>query len=96
MKYGATVAAVGLVGGTAIPASVIPFLLRGVNLLGIDSVMRPYDDRHAAWTRLARDLPLDKFDAMIVPARLEDLPRLGAEILTGQIKGRIVVDLALR
>lgn len=93
MKYGASVAAVGLAGGTALPASVIPFILRGVNLLGIDSVMQPYEARVAAWARLARDLPLDKLEAMIVPATLADLPRLGAEILAGQVKGRIVVDL---
>ena len=64
MKYGASVAAVGLAGGSDLPATVIPFLLRGVNLLGIDSVMRPYDDRVRAWNRLATDLPLDKLHAM--------------------------------
>ncbi len=93
MKYGASVAAVGLAGGAGLPASVIPFLLRGVNLLGIDSVMRPFADRQVAWARLARDLPLDKLEAMIVPATLGDLPGLGAAILQGQVKGRVVVDL---
>lgn len=93
MKYGTSVAAVGLAGGTALPATVIPFLLRGVNLLGIDSVMRPYAGRVRAWDRLARDLPLHKLEAMIQPATLEDLPRLGAEVLKGQIRGRVVVDV---
>lgn len=93
MKYGASVAAVGLAGGAALPATVIPFLLRGVNLLGIDSVMKPYDGRLKAWERLARDLPMDKLDAMIQPATLEDLPGLGADILKGQVKGRVVVDV---
>ena len=93
MNYGASVAAVGLAGGSALPASVIPFLLRGVNLLGIDSVMRPYADRLAAWKRVARDLPMDKLDDMIQPATLADLPALGAAILKGEVKGRVVVDV---
>ncbi|MGS4944478.1 MDR family oxidoreductase [Meridianimarinicoccus sp. RP-17] len=93
MKYDGSVAAVGLAGGSSLPATVIPFLLRGVNLLGIDSVMRPLPQRERAWARLANDLPLDKLEAMIVPAKLEDLPRLGAEILKGQVRGRVVVDL---
>ena len=93
MKYGASVAAVGLAGGANLPATVIPFLLRGVNLLGIDSVMQPYANRLRAWGRIATDLPMDKLEAMITPAKLEDLPRLGADILKGQVKGRVVVDL---
>lgn len=93
MKYGGSVAAVGLAGGAGLPATVIPFLLRGVNLLGIDSVMRPYDNRVAAWSRVASDLPMDKLEAMIVPAMLSDLPKLGADILKGQVKGRVVVDV---
>lgn len=93
MKYGASVAAVGLAGGAGLPATVIPFILRGVNLLGIDSVMRPYEDRVRAWTRLASDLPMEKLHAMIQPATLSDLPNLGAAILKGQVKGRVVVDV---
>jgi acrylyl-CoA reductase (NADPH) len=93
MKYGASVAAVGLAGGTALPATVLPFLLRGVNLLGIDSVMQPFANRMRAWQRVASDLPLDKLEAMIEPAALGDLPRLGAEILKGQVRGRVVVDV---
>mgnify|MGYP005849448345 CR=1 FL=1 len=93
MKYGASVAAVGLAGGAALPATVIPFLLRGVNLLGIDSVMRPYGDRVRAWGRIARDLPMDRLEAMVRPAALADLPALGPAILAGQVQGRVVVDV---
>jgi acrylyl-CoA reductase (NADPH) len=93
MKYGASVAAVGLAGGANLPATVIPFLLRGVNLLGIDSVMQPYDNRVKAWARIAKDLPLHKLEAMITPAGLSDLPALGAAILKGQVQGRVVVDV---
>jgi len=93
MKYGASVSAVGLAGGAGLPATVIPFLLRGVNLLGIDSVMQPYDNRVRAWQRIARDLPMDKLEAMVRPATLDDLPGLGRDILKGQVKGRVVVDV---
>lgn len=93
MQYGASVAAVGLAGGAALPASVIPFLLRGVNLLGIDSVMRPYADRVRAWGRVAHDLPMEKLEAMIEPAALADMPALGAAILKGGVRGRVVVDV---
>ncbi|PKP85492.1 MAG: oxidoreductase [Alphaproteobacteria bacterium HGW-Alphaproteobacteria-2] len=93
MKYGCSVAAVGLAGGAALPATVVPFLLRGVNLLGIDSVMRPYADRLRAWDRIARDLPLAKLGAMVHLATLADLPGLGADILKGQVRGRVVVDV---
>ena len=93
MKYGASVAAVGLAGGAGLPATVIPFLLRGVNLLGIDSVMQPYDNRLAAWQRIASDLPMETLEAMIQPATLSDLPGLGRDILKGQVKGRVVVDV---
>ncbi|WP_112323399.1 acryloyl-CoA reductase [Oceanibium sediminis] len=93
MKYGASVAAVGLAGGAGLPATVIPFLLRGVNLLGIDSVMQPFENRQRAWARIAEVLPMDKLEAMVQPATLADLPRLGAEILKGQVKGRVVVDV---
>jgi len=93
MKYRGAVAACGLAGGVKLETTVIPFLLRGVNLLGIDSVMCPAEQRRQAWARLARDLPLDKLDAMIVPARLADLPRLAPEILAGRVRGRVVVQI---
>ncbi len=93
MQYGASVAAVGLAGGASLPASVIPFLLRGVSLLGIDSVMQPFDKRKRLWERIATDLPMDRLEAMIQMAALEDLPRLGSDILQGKVKGRVVVDV---
>jgi len=94
MKYGGSVAAVGLAGGAKLETTVVPFLLRGVNLLGIDSVMRPYEDRVAAWQRIADDLPLASLEAMVEPATLNDLPALGGAILMGQVKGRVVVEVS--
>jgi acrylyl-CoA reductase (NADPH) len=93
MKYGGSVAAVGLAGGANLPASVIPFLLRGVNLLGIDSVTVPYDRRVKAWRRIVTDLPMSRLEAMVQPAVLADLPALGAAILKGGVQGRVVVDV---
>lgn len=93
LKYGGSVAAVGLAGGAGVPASVVPFLLRGVNLLGIDSVMQPYARRVAAWERIARDMPKDKLEAMVTVHGLADLPQLGVDILAGKVKGRAVIDV---
>jgi len=94
LKLGCSVAAVGLEGGAAIEGALItPFILRGVNLLGIDSVMQPYEARLRAWQRIASDLPMDRLNAMVHPATLSDLPQLGRDILKGQVKGRVVVDV---
>ena len=93
IKYGGSVAAVGLAGGSSLPTTVIPFLLRGVNLLGIDSVMQPYENRKRAWNRIATDLPLAKLEAMVSSATLSDLPALGRDILKGNVKGRVVVNV---
>jgi acrylyl-CoA reductase (NADPH) len=93
LKYRASVAACGLAGGSDLPATVIPFLLRGVNLLGIDSVMCPRDERIEAWQRLARGLPLDKLDRMTETVPLSALPGLAPKILDGATSGRIVVDV---
>lgn len=94
MRYGTSVAAIGLAGGAAIDGALItPFILRGVNLLGIDSVMQPYANRVRAWERIVADLPMDKLEAMIQPTTLGDLPDLGRAILKGQVKGRLVVDV---
>ena len=92
MRYRCSVAAVGLAGGSELRTTVIPFLLRGVNLLGIDSVYQPASPRRAAWRRLARDLDLATLETMIVDAGLEELPRLAGDILKGQIRGRVVVE----
>jgi acrylyl-CoA reductase (NADPH) len=94
LKYRASVAACGLAGGSDLPATVIPFLLRGVNLLGIDSVMCPRDERIEAWGRLARDLPLDKLEAATQTVPLADVPGLAPRILKGEVRGRVVIDLA--
>ena len=93
MKYGMSVAAVGLAGGAKLPTTVIPFILRGVNLLGIDSAMRPQQDRVLAWQRIARELPMEKLESMVQTATLEDLPELGPKILKGEVRGRVVVDI---
>lgn len=89
--YGGSVAAVGLAGGAELSTTVIPFLLRGVNLLGIDSVMCPMERREPAWDRLARTMPAAKLEQMTTTASLEDLPELGQQILQGQVRGRVVV-----
>ena len=93
LNYHASAAACGLAGGAKLETTVIPFLLRGVNLLGIDSVMCPKPRREQAWARLARDLPLDLLESMITEVKLDDLPRLGGEILAGKVRGRVVVNL---
>ncbi|MEQ8666075.1 MAG: MDR family oxidoreductase [Rhodospirillales bacterium] len=93
MAYGSSVAAVGLAGGNVLESTVLPFLLRGVNLLGIDSVMCPKARREAAWARLASDLDMAKLDAMITEAPLGDVPDLATAILKGQTRGRTVIDV---
>ncbi len=92
-KDGGTVAACGLAQGMDLPATVAPFILRGVTLAGIDSVMAPRALREAAWARLARDLDLTKLDAMTQEVTLADAIGLGAQILAGQVRGRVVVDV---
>lgn len=92
-RYGGVVTACGLAQGMDLPGSVAPFILRGVTLAGIDSVMRPKPDRIEAWARLARDLDISKLGAMTSHAKLDDLPRLGAEIVEGKVRGRVVIDL---
>lgn len=93
MKYHGVIASCGLAGGTKLETTVIPFLLRGVSILGIDSVMCPLSRREKAWARLARELPMDQLESMIVPAKLGDLAKLGPEILAGKVRGRVVVDV---
>ena len=93
IKYGKSVAAVGLAGGMEVPTTIIPFLLRGINLLGIDSVMKPYEDRLQAWTRISQDLPIEKLESMIQTVSLNEVPALGKDILKGLVKGRVVVDV---
>ena len=94
LNYRAGVAACGLAGGSELPATVIPFLLRGVSLLGIDSVMCPRDERIEAWRRLVRDLPLDRLERMVQAVPLSALPDLAPKILKGELRGRTVIDVA--
>ena len=91
--YGGSVAACGLAGGANLECTVLPFLLRGVNLLGIDSVMQPYDNRVRVWQRLVDDLPMDSLDALTEEIGLSDLPQAANDILKGQVRGRLVVKL---
>jgi acrylyl-CoA reductase (NADPH) len=93
LKYRRAAAAVGNAGGVDVPMSIIPFLLRGVSLLGIDSVLQPYDKRVTAWGRLVRDLDLDKLEEMVRPATLAEVPALGRDILAGKVQGRVVVEI---
>jgi acrylyl-CoA reductase (NADPH) len=93
MKYNSSIAACGLAGGAGLTTTVMPFILRGVNLLGVESVVVPYEKRIAAWDRLVKDLPLDHLERAMQTVTLEDVPRLAQEIIAGQVRGRIVVDL---
>lgn len=92
-RYGGAVAACGLAGGNDLPATVLPFILRGVSLLGVDSVLCPTPRRQEAWARLAADLPTDLLDAMTTVAPLAEVPELAGRILAGQTRGRVVIDV---
>ena len=92
-RYGGAVAACGLAGGMDLPASIAPFILRGVSLLGIDSVMCPLPLREEAWRRLEGDLPRDKIAAMTTEIGLVDVIEAGRRIVEGQVRGRIVVKI---
>ena len=93
MQYGAPIAACGLAQGADLPLTVMPFILRGVQLLGIDSVMAPIQKRQVAWDRLARDLDISKLESMIQEISLEQVPQYAAELMAGQVTGRIVVKI---
>ncbi|MER1966737.1 MDR family oxidoreductase [Castellaniella sp. GW247-6E4] len=93
VRYGGAVAACGLAQGMDFPASVAPFILRGITLYGIDSVMAPGAVREAAWSRLAEDLPIDRLEALATEIGLAEAIKAGANILEGRIRGRLVVDV---
>jgi len=93
-RYGGCVAACGLAAGMDLPTSVAPFILRGVTLAGVDSVMVPKARRIAAWNRLARDLDLAKLDGLTVTRPLGDVVSLAPEILAGKVRGRVVLEVA--
>jgi acrylyl-CoA reductase (NADPH) len=92
-QYGGAVAACGLAQGLDLPTTVAPFILRGVSLLGIESVYMPMARRLKAWERLARDLDVKKLAAMTQTIKLEDLPKAADDILAGAVRGRLVVEI---
>jgi acrylyl-CoA reductase (NADPH) len=92
-KYDGCVTACGLAQGLDLPGSVAPFILRGVTLAGVDSVMAPRARRLEAWSRLARDLDLAKLDAMTVTRPIADVEALAPDILAGKVRGRVVLEL---
>ena len=92
-RYGGAVAACGLAGGAGLKTTVMPFILRGVSLIGIDSVMCPAAPRREAWQRLARDLPGDALDAMTEVVALDEVVARANDILDGGVRGRVVVDV---
>jgi acrylyl-CoA reductase (NADPH) len=93
IRYQGAVAACGLAGGMDMPTTVAPFILRGVSLLGIDSVMRPVADRRAAWKRLEVDLDRAKLSEMTNEIGLSDVIEAGRTIVEGRVRGRIVVKI---
>jgi len=94
IKYGGAVSACGLAQGMDLPSTVMPFILRGVSLLGIDSVMAPMSAREKAWKRLSSDINIQKLEEMVVETSLDKVESLGKEILSGNIRGRVVVNIS--
>jgi acrylyl-CoA reductase (NADPH) len=93
VRYGGAVAATGLAQGLDFPATVLPFVLRNLALYGVDSVMAPQSRRREAWSRLARDLPADKIDAITREIGLKEVIDLAPQILDGRVRGRLVVNV---
>jgi acrylyl-CoA reductase (NADPH) len=93
MNNDGTVAACGLAQGMDLPTSVAPFILRGVKLIGINSVTTPLPRRQQAWERIARDLDLKTLATLTTHVKLEDVPRIAADIVAGHVRGRVVVDI---
>jgi acrylyl-CoA reductase (NADPH) len=94
VKYGGAAAVCGVAAGPAFPGSILPFILRNITVYGIDSVMLPKGPREEAWRRLGTDLPLDKLDSTVSEVALSDLMTLAPRILKGEVRGRVVVDVA--
>jgi acrylyl-CoA reductase (NADPH) len=94
VKYGGAVAACGLAGGMDFPASVAPFILRGITLYGIDSVMAAQSLRTQAWQRLAHDLDLARLERITSVIGLQDVAAAAADLLEGKIRGRLLVEIA--
>jgi acrylyl-CoA reductase (NADPH) len=93
LRYGSAAAVCGLAAGPSFPGSILPFILRGITVYGIDSVMMPKGPREEAWQRLAHDLPFEKLDSTVNEAGLGEVAALAPKILKGEIRGRVVVDV---
>ena len=93
-KYGGAVSACGLAQGMDLPSTVLPFILRGISLIGIDSVMAPMEKRKIAWERLSKDLDMEKLNQMIIETTLEDVQNFAQSIIDGQVRGRVVVNIS--
>jgi acrylyl-CoA reductase (NADPH) len=93
IKYKGAAAICGLAGGAGLKTTVIPFILRGITMAGIDSVMAPAEERTKVWSRLAMDLPKNKLDATTSIVGLQDAIKMADEILAGQVRGRTVIDV---
>ena len=92
-RYGGVVTACGLAESAALPATVMPFILRGVILHGVDSVMAPHASRLSAWARLARDMDLNLLETMVTEIGLSDVTTMAPDVLAGKITGRLLVDV---
>ena len=92
-RYGGVVTACGLAESAALPATVMPFILRGVVLRGVDSVMAPSAPRLAAWARLARDMDLERLETMVTEIGLSDVNGVAPDVLAGKVTGRLLVDV---
>ena len=93
-QYGGAVSACGLAQGMDLPLTVLPFILRGISLVGIDSVMAPMNKRERAWSRLSTDLDMKKLNEMVVETTLEEVSTFAEAILAGQVRGRVVVNIS--
>lgn len=93
VKYGGAVASLGNAGGIALETNVLPFILRGISLFGIDSVMQPYARRVAAWERIAATFDLPAYAGLVREIGLEELPEAAVAILAGEVRGRVIVSL---
>ena len=93
VSYGGAVSACGLAQGMDLPSTVMPFILRGISLLGVDSVMAPMQIRERAWNRLGKDINFEKLEEMIIETSLDQIEKLAQDILEGQVRGRVVVNI---
>ncbi|MDQ6882456.1 MAG: zinc-binding dehydrogenase, partial [Pseudomonadota bacterium] len=93
-RYGGVVAACGLAQGADFPSTVMPFILRGITLVGIDSVMAPLPRRQQAWDRLARDLDPGKLETITEEVPMGQAPARAADLMAGKIRGRVVVKIS--